>query len=265
MTAGAFVGAGGYEVFGHGRAIKGAVDHQCPLAIGLPAELGCLVVHHERVAERPHGQVEVLGPALGIAPVRSQVPSRPAPAAHLGQQPRPGASWVLSRLAERQRQGEVGEGRHRPRRAGPSSRSWLRGPRYNLAQRFALRPGPLPVVAFSHVPAPVGVAGSRSPGAPTGPGTTAAPGWRPGRPSRRSRQARRQSTLSPTPRAGLRPISPRLLAWLQPRPRSIFFAWLPAHYREHPVFWLCRGVDEREHQVEQVTHLAVTGQESLPP
>ena len=83
--AGAFVGAGGYEVVRHRRAIKGAVDHQCPLAIGLPAELGRLVVHHQRVTQCPHGQVEVLGPALGIAPVGSQVPSRPAPGADLCQ------------------------------------------------------------------------------------------------------------------------------------------------------------------------------------
>ena len=87
--AGTFVGAGGDEVLGHGRAIKGAVDHDRPLAVGLAAELGRLVVHHERITERPHRQVEVLGPALGIAPVGAQVPGRPAPGAHLGQQPAP--------------------------------------------------------------------------------------------------------------------------------------------------------------------------------
>ena len=122
---------------------------------------------------------------------------------------------------------EVGEGGHRP--GGPPHRHdrGFKGP-VNLPQCFAVRAAALAVVSFSYVPAPVRVAGSTSPGAPTAPATTAAPGWRPGRPSRRSRPALRGCTPSPRLRAGLRPISPRLFAWLRPRPRSIFSAWPPA-------------------------------------
>ena len=85
--AGPFVGAGGYEVFRHGRAVKNAVDHDRPLAVGLAAELGRLVVHHERITERPHRQVEVLGEHLGVAPVGPQ-DTRPASP---GSAPRPAA------------------------------------------------------------------------------------------------------------------------------------------------------------------------------
>ena len=161
MIAGAFVGARGYEVFGHRRAIKGAVDHDRPLAVGLPAELGRLVVHHERVAERPHRQVEVLGPALGVAPVGAQVPSWPAPG-RTSASSRPRCRPGLAGLGQRGAEDEVGESRHRPR--GPAHRHdrGFEGP-VDLPQCFAVRAAPLAVVAFSYVPAPVRVAGTGPP------------------------------------------------------------------------------------------------------
>ena len=70
--------------------------------------------------------------------------------------------------AERRAEDQVGVGSGPPRRAAPWSRSWPPGPSRSSAAPCP-RAGPVPVVSFSHVPAPVGVAGTRSPGAPTAP------------------------------------------------------------------------------------------------
>ena len=105
----------------------------------------------------------------------------------------------------------------------------------------------------------------RSPGVPRAPVTTVAPGWRPGRPSRRSRPAPRgEHTFTDASSRSATNFS-KASCLAATSPRSVFAHCGQLSYREHPVFWLCRGVDEREHQVGQVTDLAVTGQESLPP
>jgi hypothetical protein len=47
------LGAGHYERFGHGWAVKGPVDHDRPAAVGLAPELGGLVVHDQRITQSP--------------------------------------------------------------------------------------------------------------------------------------------------------------------------------------------------------------------
>ena len=160
--AGAFVGAGADERLGHGRAVKGAVDHDRPLAVGLAAELSHLVVHHERITQRPHRQVEPLGERLGVTAVGAHEPGRPTAPAHPGQQAAAGAARVLAGPAEHDAQGQVGVGGDVPRRPPHGHDGGFQG-QVDLPQRLALGPGPVPAVGFSHVPAPVGVAGSGAP------------------------------------------------------------------------------------------------------
>ncbi len=160
--AGPFVGAGGYEVFGQGRAVERAVDHGRALAVGLPPELGGLVVHHQGVTERPHRQVEALGEPLGVTAVRAQVLGWPAPGADRSQHPGASAGRVLARPAEHGAEDQVGVGRHRAGRPPHGDDGGFERP-VDLPSWLALGPGPLPVVSLSHVPAPIRVAGAGPP------------------------------------------------------------------------------------------------------
>jgi hypothetical protein len=204
--------------------------------------------------------VEVLGTALGVAPVGPEASGGMAPRHHAFEHTHPGARGIHPRTLHQKAGDQVGMERRGARSPSHGDKRRLERPE-QLAQRSAVRPGPLPVVALPHIPAPVGIGGT-DPGSCRG-----APGEER---HRRGVEAETATEAGQLLFGGHRhgrsdEVADRRLQEVPPL-GDLLLAQDPTQRRrlldpDPAVLHLCGGIHHREHPVEQVAHPAIAGEE----
>ena len=195
------VHARGHEQLWHRRAVEAPVDEHCSARVGLSAEVVLLVVHHERVTEGAHRQVEVLWSDLGSG--RGRVAGTRALAAsnQRSEHPHDYSTGVLARAGQHEPEGKVRvlRGLSRSPGHGDDRRLERRG---DLRALAALVVFELAVVLPRAHTSPRRDRSHKSPSVQTALGCEAGRQWHRDRPSRHNPTALQLRAPARSPRGG---------------------------------------------------------------
>ena len=230
----------------------------------VPARPPCSPSRASSRAPAPAGGSARAGTGYSPGRLPSTQPASPASAPRRAASPR--RALGHGQAGRARPQGEVGRNQALPPGAGPSSRSWLRGPSKSCAA--ALPSGPVPSrwsPSRTYQPPSGSLADvprrAEGPRDHSGTGVASSP-TEPSKPESSSVE----HTFTDASSRSATNFSSGFLPGCDFGLGQVFaLAWPSLQWGATLSFGSRRGVDEREHQMEQVTHLAVTGQESLPP